>query len=193
MSYDVRPLNAPRLAGAALRLFAAAVETPFMGAPLRRAMLKAAEIPEFRRFVVDEGSIVVPPLPASGEAPATSELRHNPEGSAFTAAYRSGSSIPAEVAERFLDAVAAGDRSDPPLRAFIAVNSADLLAQARESTQRYREGRRLGPLDGVPVAVKDELDQVPYPTTAGTSFLSRQPARTDATAVGWSSSILAGR
>jgi Asp-tRNA(Asn)/Glu-tRNA(Gln) amidotransferase A subunit family amidase len=185
MSYDVRPLNAPPLAGAALRLFASAVETPGVGAPLRRAMLKAAGIPEFRRIVVDDASIVVPPLPAAGEspAPAASETAHVPDGNAFTAAYRAGTSTPEEVAGRVLDAVAASDRADPPLRAFIAVDAADLRAQARGSTQRYREGRPLGPLDGVPVAVKDELDQVPYSTTAGTSFLGRERAATDATAV----------
>jgi Asp-tRNA(Asn)/Glu-tRNA(Gln) amidotransferase A subunit family amidase len=41
----------------------------------------------------------------------------------------------------------------------------------------------LGPLDGVPIAVKDELDQVPYATTAGTRFLGREPASSDATVV----------
>jgi hypothetical protein len=184
MSYDIRPLKAPRLAGTALRLFAAAVETPGVGAPLRPAMLKAAGIPEFRQFDVDDASIVVPPLPA-GVAPgdAAPESTNVVRGNDFTAAYRAGTSTPDEVAERFLDAVAASDRSDPPLRAFIAVDADDLRAQARASTQRYREGRPLGPLDGVPVAVKDELDQVPYPTTAGTSFLGRERAATDATAV----------
>ena len=44
MPYRPTPLTAPRLAGVALRLFAAAAETPFVGAPLRRAMLKSAGV-----------------------------------------------------------------------------------------------------------------------------------------------------
>ena len=33
----------------------------------------------------------------------------------------------------------------------------------------------------VPVAVKDELDMTPYPTTVGTAFLGTQPAAADST------------
>ena len=129
----------------------------------------------------------MPPLPgvkdfAAPGAVRTAALRY---GNAFAAAYRAGSTMPEEVAERFLDAVAASDHADPPLRAFIAIDAADLRGRRlRAATLRYREGRPLGPLDGVPVAVKDELDQAPYPTTAGTSFLGRAPGGADATAVG---------
>jgi Asp-tRNA(Asn)/Glu-tRNA(Gln) amidotransferase A subunit family amidase len=38
-------------------------------------------------------------------------------------------------------------------------------------------------LDGVPVAIKDEIDMVPYPTTAGTRFLGRAAVQTDSTVV----------
>jgi Asp-tRNA(Asn)/Glu-tRNA(Gln) amidotransferase A subunit family amidase len=38
-------------------------------------------------------------------------------------------------------------------------------------------------LDGVPIAIKDEVDMVPYPTTAGTSFLGASPAQADSTVV----------
>ncbi|HBB18087.1 MAG TPA: hypothetical protein DCZ97_14220 [Syntrophus sp. (in: bacteria)] len=36
---------------------------------------------------------------------------------------------------------------------------------------------------GVPVAVKDEIDMTPYPTTVGTAFLGKTPAKEDATVV----------
>ena len=36
---------------------------------------------------------------------------------------------------------------------------------------------------GVPVAVKDEVDQMPYGTTVGTRFLGQSPATEDATVV----------
>jgi Asp-tRNA(Asn)/Glu-tRNA(Gln) amidotransferase A subunit family amidase len=41
----------------------------------------------------------------------------------------------------------------------------------------------LSPLDGVPVAIKDEFDMRPYPTTVGTAFLGTDPVQEDATIV----------
>ncbi|KAI1856054.1 hypothetical protein JX265_011951 [Neoarthrinium moseri] len=52
---------------------------------------------------------------------------------------------------------------------------ADLVIKAAEaSTQRFKDGRPLGPLDGIPTAVKDEYDMVGYKTTLGspTDYLS---------------------
>jgi Asp-tRNA(Asn)/Glu-tRNA(Gln) amidotransferase A subunit family amidase len=107
----------------------------------------------------------------------------NPGIADYVDAYRSGRTDPSRVAREVLETRGRMDASDPPLRAFIAMNEEDLLAQAEASTARLQAGRPLGPLDGVPVAVKDELDQKPYPTTVGTSFLGRPPAAEDATAV----------
>ncbi|GIW71240.1 MAG: amidase [Planctomycetota bacterium] len=66
---------------------------------------------------------------------------------------------------------------------FIACDPEDVRAQARAATERWRAGTPRGPLDGVPVAIKDEVDLVPYPTTAGTRFFGRRPAARDATSV----------
>ncbi len=101
----------------------------------------------------------------------------------FVAAYLNKQTNPKQVAQRIIEAVRELDAMTPPMRVFIAQNAKDLLAQAEASTQRYRAGRPLGPLDGVPVSVKDELDQAGYPTTVGTRFLGGTPARQDATAV----------
>ncbi|KAI5281525.1 hypothetical protein KEM54_003226, partial [Ascosphaera aggregata] len=44
----------------------------------------------------------------------------------------------------------------------------ELIRQAAaESTKRYEQGRSLGPLDGVPIAVKDEIDVAGYKRTVG--------------------------
>jgi Asp-tRNA(Asn)/Glu-tRNA(Gln) amidotransferase A subunit family amidase len=185
--YSVKPLKAPRLAGAALRWFAAAAELPGLGAPLRRAMLNAAQVPAFRGTCCDEAPFLAPPLPGVGNLedaqPVPASLTAAIDDSCgFAAAYRSGALSPVDIAERFLDCVKRSDAAGPPLRAFIAVDADDLRAQARASAERYRDGRPVGPLDGVPIAVKDELDQTPHPTTVGTRFLRQVPAR-DATAV----------
>jgi Asp-tRNA(Asn)/Glu-tRNA(Gln) amidotransferase A subunit family amidase len=57
-----------------------------------------------------------------------------------------------------------------------------VLAQAEASAARLRAGTPLSVLDGIPVVVKDELDQAGFPTTLGTRFLTTV-AREDSTVV----------
>jgi len=45
------------------------------------------------------------------------------------------------------------------------------LADARAIDARRRAGEALGPLAGVPVVIKDPMDMVGFPTTAGWSLL----------------------
>jgi len=66
------------------------------------------------------------------------------------------------------------------MRIFVAQQQDDFMAQAQASAKRYRAGKSLGPLDGVPVAVKDELDLKGYPTTVGTVFLGQESVAEDA-------------
>ncbi len=82
-----------------------------------------------------------------------------------------------------LTAIEASDATKPPLRTFIASNPDDVLRQAEAATHRIRNGQALSLLDGVPVAVKDEVDMVPCPTTVGTAFLGPRPAKQDSTVV----------
>lgn len=98
-------------------------------------------------------------------------------------AYRRGRSNPLAVAQALLAAVREADSTRPPLRPFITLNEADVLEQAEAAGKRFQQAEQLGPLDGVPVAIKDELDQQGYPTTAGTAFLGGRPKAHDATVV----------
>ena len=101
----------------------------------------------------------------------------------FHNAYQNGATTPERIAERVLADIAESDRQELALCTFISCYADDLRSQAQEATQRYKEGRPRGLLDGVPIAVKDEVDMVPYPTTGGTSFLGSSPAQTDSTVV----------
>jgi len=85
-------------------------------------------------------------------------------------AYREGRTTPLEVVRDALAAVRAADASDPPQRAFIGVDEGRILAEAEAATERHRAGDVLSPLDGVPIAIKDEFDQAGYPTTGGCGF-----------------------
>ncbi|HEY0010247.1 MAG TPA: amidase family protein [Tepidisphaeraceae bacterium] len=55
---------------------------------------------------------------------------------------------------------------DPTYKAMVSLNP-DALAQARASDQRRLAGTPLGPLDGVPVVVKDNMDYAGLATTNG--------------------------
>jgi Asp-tRNA(Asn)/Glu-tRNA(Gln) amidotransferase A subunit family amidase len=101
----------------------------------------------------------------------------------YHAAYRSGAADPVQVAERALSAARTLDRLDPPMRTFIALDEGDVRRQAEAAAKRWQKGAPLSPLDGVPVAVKDEYDVAGYGTTCGTKFLGKTPAKSDALVV----------
>jgi indoleacetamide hydrolase len=66
------------------------------------------------------------------------------------------------------------------LNAFIALDPDDVLAAAREADLRRGRGEALGPLHGVPLAIKDNLDCVGYATTGGTPALRDNRPRQNA-------------
>ncbi|MEM1300093.1 MAG: amidase family protein [Pseudomonadota bacterium] len=72
---------------------------------------------------------------------------------------------------------------DGALRSFIRIDESEALAAATASDARHRAGNALGPLDGVPVAVKDNLACSGKPWTAGIDGRRDVIAETDATAV----------
>jgi amidase len=52
------------------------------------------------------------------------------------------------------------------------------MQQAQESDQRRAAGKALGPLDGVPILIKDNIDEAGIPTTAGSyAMLKNLPKR----------------
>ncbi|KAK2384917.1 fatty acid amide hydrolase [Trifolium repens] len=94
-------------------------------------------------------------------------------------AYSSGIITPNMVAERFIAAVDESSKPRLQMGFFINYNVEDILKQASESTIRYQKGEPISVLDGVPVAIKDEIDCLPYPTTGGTKWLHKQRPCTD--------------
>ncbi|KAF0895823.1 hypothetical protein E2562_016556 [Oryza meyeriana var. granulata] len=102
----------------------------------------------------------------------------------FTNAYHSGEITPVMVARRFQAAVKECSGPDLNMGLFISCNPEDIIRQAEESTFRYQQGAPLSAMDGVLVAVKDEIDCLPYPTTGGTRWLQRmRPCVVDAAVV----------
>jgi len=93
--------------------------------------------------------------------------------------YARRSLSPVEVLQAVTERVA---RLNPTLNAFAVLNP-QALAAAGESEVRWRAGRPLGMLDGVPVTVKDLLDLAGHPTRRGSRLSDPAPAADDAPAV----------
>lgn len=66
----------------------------------------------------------------------------------------SGQATSVEITQAYLDAIAARDEQ---VHAYLEVYAQDALSQAAASDARRAAGRPLSPLDGVPVAVKDNM------------------------------------
>jgi Asp-tRNA(Asn)/Glu-tRNA(Gln) amidotransferase A subunit family amidase len=82
--------------------------------------------------------------------------------------YLSGKATPTDVAHALLPLI----RRDISPKgkhsiAWISTRVELVLKAAEQSTIRYREGRPLGPLDGVPAAIKDDFDMDGYEMTMG--------------------------
>ena len=75
-------------------------------------------------------------------------------------------------AEALADALLARAAAHKSLNAFITLEPDKVRAAAREADQRRASGASIGPLHGVPLALKDNLDTIDYPTTGGTPGLA---------------------
>jgi len=94
-----------------------------------------------------------------------------------------GRATSVDVTRAYLKRIADMDRKGPTLRAVIAVNP-DALAQARALDVERRAGRVRGPLHGIPVLIKDNIETAdPMPTTAGSLGLKNNLTRRDAPVV----------
>ncbi|MCW5747838.1 MAG: amidase [Alphaproteobacteria bacterium] len=90
--------------------------------------------------------------------------------------YRRGALSPVEAAETALARI---DRYNGALNAFMIIDRDGALAQARAAEARWRNGRPLSPLDGVPVTIKDTVDLKGFPTRAGSRTTPEAPAAQD--------------
>lgn len=87
-----------------------------------------------------------------------------PELSASLAA---GEMSAVDLVTAYLDRIDAVDRNGPTLQAVLALNP-DALTAAEASDERRANGQALGPLDGIPILFKDNIETLdPIATTAG--------------------------
>jgi Asp-tRNA(Asn)/Glu-tRNA(Gln) amidotransferase A subunit family amidase len=159
-------------------------------------MIKSGGLPGLRSLKMDEPPTHIPLYPAGAEPSVPADFDcivgevlsgtvSNETGFCsvldLARAFRSGDTTPLATAEKLLEAIEKSDQGDRPLRVLLACDRDRLLAQAGAATERLAGGQGLGVFDGIPVAIKDELDVQGYPTTVGTRFLGGEPAVEDAT------------
>jgi Asp-tRNA(Asn)/Glu-tRNA(Gln) amidotransferase A subunit family amidase len=93
---------------------------------------------------------------------------HNLSAAELSAAYRKGKLSPVEVAEAALARIAAWE---PKINAMYKVLSDSALAGAKASAKRWKRGKPLSAIDGVPVTLKENIatqgDRSPIGTKAG--------------------------
>lgn len=89
-------------------------------------------------------------------------------------AYAQGLTDPVAVTRAHLARIA---QRNPALKAFVYVCEDLALQQAQASAKRWASGQPIGPLDGVVMALKDNIDVLGMPCTAGTAaYAQRMPA-----------------
>lgn len=78
--------------------------------------------------------------------------------------FRDGSDTPRAYLERCLETI---DKREPVVRAFVALNLDGARAAADACGARWKSGRPLSPIDGLPIGIKDLLETKDMPTEMG--------------------------
>ncbi|XP_032194803.1 glutamyl-tRNA(Gln) amidotransferase subunit A, mitochondrial isoform X2 [Mustela lutreola] len=84
-----------------------------------------------------------------------------------SAALKQGQITPTELCQKCLSLI----KKTKFLNAYITVSEEVALKQAEESEKRYKKGRSLGDLDGIPIAVKDNFSTSGIETTCASNML----------------------
>ncbi|KAK6156704.1 hypothetical protein DH2020_010952 [Rehmannia glutinosa] len=102
----------------------------------------------------------------------------------YAYAYRSKLTTPSVVAERFISAMDEFNSKKPPTPLLISYDPELIRKQAAASTRRFEEGNPLSVLDGIFMAIKDDIDCCPHPSKGGTTFFHEvRPVEEDAATV----------
>ncbi|MFT6582824.1 MAG: Asp-tRNA(Asn)/Glu-tRNA(Gln) amidotransferase A subunit family amidase [Alphaproteobacteria bacterium] len=93
-------------------------------------------------------------------------------------AFSDGADTPRDYLERCLAEIAL---KEPSIKAFVAMNEDGARKAADESTVRWKEGRALSSIDGMPIGIKDLLETRDMPTQMGCdAYIGNFPKRDNA-------------
>jgi aspartyl-tRNA(Asn)/glutamyl-tRNA(Gln) amidotransferase subunit A len=91
-----------------------------------------------------------------------------------------GDLSPVELTQAYLDRI---ESVDPQVSSFITVLADEALADARRSADELARGRRRGPLHGIPLGLKDNIDTAGIRTTAASAVYADRVPTEDAECV----------
>jgi Asp-tRNA(Asn)/Glu-tRNA(Gln) amidotransferase A subunit family amidase len=97
-----------------------------------------------------------------------------------TSGFAAGKDTPRDFLERCLADL---DKWEPKIGAFVALNLAGARAAADAATKRWRDGKPLSPIDGMPIGIKDIIETVDMPTEQGSPLFAGYRTERDAAAV----------
>jgi amidase len=96
------------------------------------------------------------------------------------AAYKAGALTSVKLVQAYLERIQACDQAGPKLNVVIFVNPRALEEAAALDEQFRRTGKFVGPLHGIPVLLKDNVNTKDMPTTGGSLSLAGYTPATDA-------------
>ncbi|MEX2600619.1 MAG: amidase [Balneolaceae bacterium] len=93
--------------------------------------------------------------------------------------FESGEFTSSQIVQAYLDRIESIDRNGPQLNSMLTLNP-DALETANRLDQERKEGSLRGPLHGIPIVLKDNIDMLNLPTTAGSRVLEFSTPERDA-------------
>ncbi len=170
----------PRLKGRALRALRSFAETRSGRRIVVAQMKKDVGIDRLATLpIADLPAPDVEPRPVQArqahgwsDARLGSPVSRRVTGRAVREAYQSGAATPKDVLAKILERIdrnAFGKATNSP---FTSLDREGARAAAAESTARWAARRPKGPLDGIPVPVKDQFHMAGLPTTGGSSYMT---------------------
>ena len=97
-----------------------------------------------------------------------------------TGDFASGKDSPREFLERCIVEL---DAWEPKVGAFVTLNLAAARTAADASTQRWRAGKPLSPIDGMPIGIKDIIETIDMATENGSPLFAGFSSQRDAASV----------
>jgi Asp-tRNA(Asn)/Glu-tRNA(Gln) amidotransferase A subunit family amidase len=95
-------------------------------------------------------------------------------------AFRDGTATPSDVLDACVETL---QRDEPAIAAFVTHDIAAARKAADAATARWRDGRPLSPVDGMPIVVKDMIETADLPTQMNNPIYRGWHARRDAASV----------
>ncbi len=187
-------MSAPRLSGRALRTLASLSRTSLGSAAAQKFLRKDLRLDQLSALPASaRGDIPIGARPIAGRPPRTGAAQQfalplakapwSLTSETLREAYGRGDVTPRQVVERGLAAARGLAARTPSIGPFVEYGDLAALNAADAAGARIAQGRAIGPLDGIPFAVKEQTAVQGHRRRAGTNFLSDARAEKDATCI----------